>query len=541
MHVQTAMDQPFDERTSFEPVDAFFARNNRVEERYAGQAAPAFQRALAERHAGVAPADCDFYHTIELQDGTVHPGDWDLRGYEEAYLGGVDLAGRRVIEFGPASGWMSAFIAARAAALTVFDLPPGAPPEFVPHPDVDMAATAADAAVSAGRLRRSWWYAKQRLGFDARAVYGDIYRLPGDVGRYDVAFFGAILLHLSSPFRALQQAAAVTDEAIVVSEVDSSPKLPGYDELAGAAAGLTVFNPTEPPFGMTHWWAVSPAMVAHMLRRLGFPHVAVTRHTPPRMPSRPAMFTVVGRRRAPGSAPGAAPSAARAAAGVHPVPPPALRFAVSGTEDEDTFLRLGRLAFEAITDSLAALSRTGAGLGRVLDFGCGVGRVARHWAGMPGVELDGTDLSADAIEWARINLPFARFSVNGLSPGLSFEDGRFGLAYALSVFTHLPGPMQLPWLSELGRVVRPGGLLYLTTHGSRYRTLLSPAQMAAFDAGEVVVTGDERPGSNHCAAFHPVPWVRQVAGSLGWTVVQHTPCGARGNPEQDSWLMRKAG
>ena len=545
MHVQAPAQRQQDGRTSSETLDAYFARNNRPQPRYAGQGADAFQQALMERHAGVTPAVCDFYHTIELPDGSVHAGDWDLRGHEATYLGQVDVKGKRVIEFGPASGWMSAFIA-RQAHLTVVDLPFDRPPDFVPHPDIDVATTTGHATLSVGRLRNSWWYTKRSLGFAARAFYADIYQLPPDIGQHDIAFFGAILLHLNNPFCALQQAAMCTTEAIVVTDVDSSPRLPGYDTLAEGSPSLTVFNPTEPPFGMTHWWAVSPGMVSHMLRRLGFTEIAVTRHSPARMNPKPPMFTVIGRR--PLNKNVAAPPVAGSADARDlgpptdglPIPPGPLRFSVSGTEDEDTFMRLGWLGFDALGRSIAAVGQDRAGLGRVLDFGCGVGRVTRYWADVPSVDVEGTDLAGDSIAWARANLPFADFGVNGLEPRLPYEDARFGLAYAFSVFTHLPRAMQNPWLVELGRVVRPGGLVYVTTHGIRYRNLLTPAGQAEFDRGEVVVTGGDQPGSNHCAAFHPEGWMRKVAASLRWTVVEHLPCGARGNPEQDSWLCRTA-
>ena len=53
---------------------------------------------------GADLSDFVWYHASELPDGTVLPGVWDLRGHESTYLGGVDLAGKRVLELGPATG-----------------------------------------------------------------------------------------------------------------------------------------------------------------------------------------------------------------------------------------------------------------------------------------------------------------------------------------------------------------------------------------------------------------------------------------------------
>src|SRR5262249_47083940 len=51
-------------------------------------------------------ADCYFYHTLELPGYGLVEGEWDLRAGAEAYLGGVDFRGRRVLEVGPASGFL---------------------------------------------------------------------------------------------------------------------------------------------------------------------------------------------------------------------------------------------------------------------------------------------------------------------------------------------------------------------------------------------------------------------------------------------------
>ncbi len=502
--------------------------------RYLGQLAPDFQAALTVHHAAVTPADCDFYHTIETADGTVYPGAWDLRDHEAAYLGHQPLDGRSVLEFGPASGWLSAYIARHAASLTVFDLPVGGTPDMVPMAGVDMAEQARNSAVSASRLRNSWWYAKRCLGFEARAVYADIYQPPADIGQFDVTIFAAVLLHLRSPFQALQEAAQVTTEAIVVTDVFSAPSLAPLATLQQMVPSLTVFNPSPPPVGLTHWWALSPDIVQHMLRVLGFTEQTVTQHSPPHMSPPPPMFTVVGRRPAPISVRGAT-----IAAGL-PVPPPELRFLVAGTEDEKTFLDFGRNGFAALTASLRRQGIEPARLGRVLDFGCGVGRVLRHWKQFGDLEVFGTDLSSDMIAWDRENLPFATFSTNTVAPELPFEDDMFGLIYALSVFTHLPLNIQVAWWQELVRITRPGGVIYFSAHGPFYRHLLTPAQAEAFDSGEMIVTGDEDPGSNHCAAFHTKEAVeRDFVAPLGLELLEYLPRGAAGNPQQDSYLIRK--
>jgi 2-polyprenyl-3-methyl-5-hydroxy-6-metoxy-1,4-benzoquinol methylase len=230
---------------------------------------------------------------------------------------------------------------------------------------------------------------------------------------------------------------------------------------------------------------------------------------------------------------------ARAAEDGLPVPPPRLIVRVAGTADVGWFLESGRLAAQGVTAALARHGRRIEELGALLDFGCGCGRVTRRWAGLDGTAVHGSDANEHAIAWCRANLPFARFTSNGLAPPLDHADESFDLVYALSVFTHLPEDLQHAWARELARLLRPGGFLLLTTHGERYRGRLTPAEQAAFDAGRLVVRWPEGAGTNLCSVFHPRPYVEERLAA-GLDVAEFVPEGAKGNPHQDLWLLRKA-
>jgi hypothetical protein len=112
------------------------------------------------------------------------------------------------------------------------------------------------------------------------------------------------------------------------------------------------------------------------------------------------------------------------------------------------------------------------------------------------------------------------------------------MVYALSVFTHLSEPLQFHWIGELARVLKPGGYLVVTTHGESYLDIMSPEEQELFHSGQLAVRGGSESGTSTCAAFHPPAYVREKLAS-GFEVVDFIPEGAKGNPHQDAFLLRK--
>jgi SAM-dependent methyltransferase len=215
-----------------------------------------------------------------------------------------------------------------------------------------------------------------------------------------------------------------------------------------------------------------------------------------------------------------------------PLPPRRLMVRVAGTGDADWFLRSGRAGYDAIA-AHTPLDE----LQSVLDFGCGCGRVTRWWSDFHG-QVTGSDVNAPAVAWCRENLTFARFEENALAPPLVFEDESFDLVYALSVFTHLTGDLQVAWRDELRRVLRPGGLLLVTTHGRSYVPRLGDEERERFERGELVVRWGDVAGTNLCSAYHPEAYLRDTFAQ-GFAFLELEAEGARGNPTQDLVLLRK--
>ena len=219
-----------------------------------------------------------------------------------------------------------------------------------------------------------------------------------------------------------------------------------------------------------------------------------------------------------------------------PVPPGRLLYLASTTRDVPHFLQSGRAASDALRTALLRVGKPIESAHDILDFGCGCGRVLRQWANLGETRVHGSDYNPKGVNWVRANLPWVDARVNGLAPPLAFTEASFDFVYALSVFTHLPVGLQADWIDELHRVLRPGGILAISTMGDAYTHRLSPDEGRRFANGEIITRDDSYAGTNLCAAYHSEAAVYKWL-ARGFRVVDFQASGARGNVKQDQYLL----
>lgn len=156
---------------------------------------------------------------------------------------------------------------------------------------------------------------------------------------------------------------------------------------------------------------------------------------------------------------------------------------------------------------------------RVLDLGCGCGRVIRalgHTTKSNAIELFGVDVDAEAIRWCQSHYgDLAKFSTTTPEPPVPLSPGLFDLVYAISLFTHLPEALQFLWLAEIRRLVRPGGYALLTVHGRFHLDTVPAAHKSELDKkGFVYARTGDTPGlpSYYQTAWHSPPYLREQWG-----------------------------
>lgn len=154
-----------------------------------------------------------------------------------------------------------------------------------------------------------------------------------------------------------------------------------------------------------------------------------------------------------------------------PIPPPSLRMGY-GTSAA-TYLAEGKKIVRTMRGIVRNAGADETTMRRILDFGCSSGRLIRWLKPLATqAEIWGVDITAHHIAWCKQHLsPPFYFALTTTMPHLPFEDGFFDLIYAGSVFTHFDD-LTDAWFLELRRILRPGGLLYVTIHDNNTIRLL---------------------------------------------------------------------
>lgn len=158
--------------------------------------------------------------------------------------------------------------------------------------------------------------------------------------------------------------------------------------------------------------------------------------------------------------------------------------------------------FTQMQDRFATLLSPGA---RILDFGCGSGRDAKHFLDA-GFDVVATDGSAELCRIAaqRIGRPVR----HELFQDLADVDAYDGI-WACSSILHLPKPELTAVFAKMRDALRPGGVIYTSfkhgtfegTRNGRYFTDFTEPTFREFLAGipglaieQLWITGDVRPG-----------------------------------------------
>jgi 2-polyprenyl-3-methyl-5-hydroxy-6-metoxy-1,4-benzoquinol methylase len=202
----------------------------------------------------------------------------------------------------------------------------------------------------------------------------------------------------------------------------------------------------------------------------------------------------------------------------------------------------GAQPLQEVFNFFSAVKRYGDQLGRplqtdahVLDFGCGWGRILRFFLKDCGpANLWGIDVDPELVGICRTTMNCATFDAIDPLPPTAFQDESFDVVVAYSVFSHLAEHASIAWVKEITRLLRPNGMMVVTTEAREFIELCrslrgrehefgwhkalansfvdTEAAYRAYDAGEFLYAptggGSYRPADFYGEALIPEDYVR---------------------------------
>lgn len=140
--------------------------------------------------------------------------------------------------------------------------------------------------------------------------------------------------------------------------------------------------------------------------------------------------------------------------------------------DHDNDHKLGTVSQPMTVEMLSRhLTNTNAA---IMDVGCGTGLVGHHLAAAGFTTYDGTDISADMMQHARIRGYRNLLELVPNTP-LPVSDGAYDATLCVGVFTH--GHLGPEGIDELVRITKPGGLVCFTVNEGVWESGDFPGRM----------------------------------------------------------------
>jgi SAM-dependent methyltransferase len=240
--------------------------------------------AVPQKVRGVA--DCYFYHTLELPGYGLMSGDWDLRGGVDDYLGRVAFAGQRVLEIGPASGFLTFEMEKRGADVVSVEVTAEHGWDFVPYPASKLKEVFGPRRTLMQRLKNSYWFSHTTLHSKARVYYGDVYNLPSSLGEFDIAVMGSVLLHCRDPLRIVEQCGEKARSLVIIDMF--------HPDLEGTP--VCRLAPAPQNFLWHTWWHFSTQFFTQFLAVMGFTTAKTSTHQQYHRGRGHTLFTIVAQR-----------------------------------------------------------------------------------------------------------------------------------------------------------------------------------------------------------------------------------------------------
>jgi len=132
-------------------------------------------------------------------------------------------------------------------------------------------------------------------------------------------------------------------------------------------------------------------------------------------------------------------------------------------------LRAGFRFYKAVKGYCKLFNRPLQPDSRILDFGCGWGRITRFFFNnVKGENVVGVDVQQDLVKFCRKRMHHGKYYVINPLPPAKLPKNSFDLIFAHSVLSHLEEGVAMEWIKEFARLLKPGGIVVITTWGKTF-------------------------------------------------------------------------
>lgn len=223
--------------------------------------------------------DCFFYHTIEIPGKGLVEGISDMRPAVPVLFDTVDFKNKKVIEVGPAGGFLSFEMEKRGANVTSVELGQNDRWDIVPHASIDIDRTEESYREHLTQLRNSYWFAHRQLNSNSKVVHGSCYQIEKLGLKANIGLFSNLLVHLRDPLRAIQSMANSVSDTMILCDAEpySESRLRSPLRYLARFVPYAQFIPKPNDKLNTHtWWHLSPILISNYLKVLGFTNVKLS-------------------------------------------------------------------------------------------------------------------------------------------------------------------------------------------------------------------------------------------------------------------------
>lgn len=200
-----------------------------------------------------------WYHCIDLGDGLLTKGTFDLRSQLRGYGFPDDMRGLEVLDVGRASGFFSFEFERRGARVTATDIQGPGAKDFVGGDITRRIIGGAEGD------RHDFHIAHRLLGSQVSSVISSVANLENALNgrRFDLVFVGSLLNHVRDPAGALQQLFAVTKGRIIIANP--------IERTWGRAPRMRLVGLSSKT--LTTWWLPNVEALVELTRAAGFQNV----------------------------------------------------------------------------------------------------------------------------------------------------------------------------------------------------------------------------------------------------------------------------